>query len=72
MEVDREEPNGEAALEPEPSKEVTDTDVKMEPAEDDEDPVVHEIPVFLSKGINKLFLFQVRNMYVHPSTLRLI
>jgi len=34
-------------------------DVKQEPgAEEDDDPVIHEIPVYLSKGIPKLYLFQ--------------
>ena len=36
-------------------------DVKKEPGveEDDDDPVIHEIPVYLSKSISKLYLFQV-------------
>ena len=35
-------------------------DVKQEPgAEEDDDPVIHEIPVYLSKSIPKLYLFQV-------------
>ena len=36
-------------------------EVKKEPGveEDDDDPVIHEIPVYLSKGIPKLYLFQV-------------
>jgi len=34
-------------------------DVKQEPgAEEDDDPVIHEIPVYLSKSIPKLYLFQ--------------
>lgn len=35
-------------------------EVKKEPGveEDDDDPVIHEIPVYLSKGVPKLYLFQ--------------
>ena len=38
------------------------TEVKQEPGaeEVDDDPVIHEIPVYLSKSIPKLYLFQVR------------
>ena len=44
------------AVEPEAAK----VEVKEEPGgEEEEDPVIHEIPVFLSKGIDKLMLFQV-------------
>ena len=43
-------------VEPEAAK----VEVKVEPGgEEEEDPVIHEIPVFLSKGIDKLMLFQV-------------
>ena len=44
-------------------------DIKKEPMEEDEesgedDPIVKEIPVFLSKGLSKnLFLFQVMKQY---------
>jgi len=42
-------------VEPEAAK----VEVKVEPGgEEEEDPVIHEIPVFLSKGIDKLMLFQ--------------
>ena len=34
-------------------------DVKQEPDTEDDDPVVHEIPVYLSKSIPRLYLFQV-------------
>ena len=36
-------------------------DVKQEPGaeQEDDDPVIHEIPVYLSKSIPKLYLFQV-------------
>merc|ERR1719400_266481 len=34
-------------------------EVKQEPgSEEDDDPVIHEIPVFLSRSISKLYLFQ--------------
>jgi len=33
-------------------------DVKQEPDTEDDDPVIHEIPVYLSKSIPKLYLFQ--------------
>ena len=37
-------------------------EVKQEPgSEEDDDPVIHEIPVFLSRSISKLYLFQARN-----------
>jgi len=49
----REANNG--AVEPEAAK----VEVKEEPGgEEEEDPVIHEIPVFLSKGIDQLMLFQ--------------
>ena len=36
-------------------------EVKQEPgSEEDDDPVIHEIPVFLSRSISKLYLFQAR------------
>ena len=42
-------------------------EVKQEPGEgeDDDDPVIHEIPVYLSKSIPKLYLFQVRIIELH-------
>jgi len=57
MEVEERATNGSELLEPEPSKHVAPDNVKKEPGEE-EDPVVHEIPVFLSKGIQNLYLFQ--------------
>jgi len=50
-----------AEVEPEPSKTSNPDDIKMEPEGDhqeESDPVVHEIPVFLAKGIQQLYLFQ--------------
>ena len=43
------------------------TEVKQEPGaeEADDDPVIHEIPVYLSKSIPKLYLFQVRIIKLH-------
>ena len=61
MEVDEEVTKGAAgptaAVEAEPSKDPP--GVKEEPGEEEDDPVIHEIPVYLSKGIQKLYLFQV-------------
>lgn len=47
----------------ESAKPIAANDVKIEPGvaagdQDDPDPVVHEIPVFLAKGIQNLYLFQ--------------
>lgn len=57
MEVDEEDTNGEG-IQPEPSKhEIGTEDIKKE-TEEEEDPIVHEIPIFLSKGIKNLYLFQ--------------
>jgi len=57
-------------IEPEPSKSSRDTEddkeeAKFTPDPNDPDPVVHEIPVFLSKGVN-CFLFQYP---VRPTTM---
>ena len=68
MEVDEEVTNGgagpAAAVEAEPSKDPPGAGVKEEPGEEEDDPVIHEIPVYLSKGIQKLYLFQVP-FYIH-------
>ena len=41
-------------------KDVLRAEVKQEPGlEEEDDPVIHEIPVYLSKTIPKLYLFQV-------------
>ena len=63
-EKDREVTTKEEPMEAEPVKEEGElpTEVKQEPGaeEVDDDPVIHEIPVYLSKSIPKLYLFQVR------------
>ena len=44
--------------------------VKQEPgASEDDDPVIHEIPVYLSKSIPKLYLFQVSVVNVNVNGL---
>ena len=42
-------------------------DVKQEPDTEDDDPVIHEIPVYLSKSIPKLYLFQVSVLTSHKT-----
>ena len=42
-------------------------DVKQEPDTEDDDPVIHEIPVYLSKSIPKLYLFQVLVLTSHKT-----